>query len=169
VKVSKLKYNPDNPRKISPAHLDKLKKSIKDFPQMMELRPIVYDPQTMCVLGGNQRLAAIKALDMTEIPDNWVLSADKLSDKQKKEFILKDNIPLGEWDFAILETAFDEFDLGDMGIELPQIGDIENNAPKEQELKSVFEIIIEYNTENELKEAFDKFQQEGLSCRISIL
>ena len=118
MKVSKLKYNPDNPRKISPAHLDKLKKSIKDFPQMMELRPIVYDPQTMCVLGGNQRLAAIKSLDMTEIPDNWVLSADKLSDKQKKEFILKDNIPLGEWDFAILETAFDEFDLGDMGIEV---------------------------------------------------
>jgi ParB-like chromosome segregation protein Spo0J len=116
VKVSKLKFNPDNPRKISPTHLDKLKKSIKDFPQMMELRPIVYDPQTMCVLGGNQRLAAIKALDMTEIPDNWVLSADKLSDKQKKEFILKDNIPLGEWDFAILETAFDEFDFNDIGI-----------------------------------------------------
>lgn len=125
MKVSKLKFNPDNPRKISPAHLEKLKKSIKDFPQMMELRPIVYDPANMQVLGGNQRLSAIKALDMAEIPDSWVLSADKLSDHQKKEFILKDNIPLGEWDFAILETAFDEFDLGDMGIEVPQIGDID--------------------------------------------
>lgn len=140
MKVSKLKYNPDNPRKISPAHLDKLKKSIKDFPQMMELRPIVYDPQTMCVLGGNQRLAAIKALDMTEIPDTWVLSADKLSDRQKKEFILKDNIPLGEWDFAILETAFDEFDLGDMGIELPQIEEVETPTAEDDDYEQPVEI-----------------------------
>ncbi len=133
MKVSKLKFNPDNPRKISPAHLEKLKKSIKDFPQMMELRPIVYDPANMQVLGGNQRLSAIKALDMAEIPDSWVLSADKLSDHQKKEFILKDNIPLGEWDFAILETAFDEFDLGEMGIEVPQIGELETPTAEDDD------------------------------------
>ena len=119
MKVSKLKYNPNNPRRIAPAQLERLKKSIKDFPEMMEPRPMVYDPATMQVLGGNQRLAAIKSLDMTDIPDTWAVPASALTDAQKKEFILKDNIPLGEWDFAVLESDFAEFELGEIGIEVP--------------------------------------------------
>lgn len=119
VKTYKLKYNPNNPRRIAPAQLDRLKRSITEFPQMMELRPMVYDPATMQVLGGNQRLAAIKSLDMTDIPDTWAIPASALTDAQKKEFILKDNIPLGEWDFAVLESDFAEFELGEIGIEVP--------------------------------------------------
>ena len=121
MKVSQLKYNPANPRKISPEHLDKLKKSITEFPEMMKLRPIVYDPNTMHILGGNQRLTAIKALGMKEIPDEWAVSASELTDQQKKEFTLKDNIPLGEWDFDLLSAEFGEFDLADMGIDMPEM------------------------------------------------
>jgi ParB-like chromosome segregation protein Spo0J len=62
MKVNQLKYNPENPRRISPDQLDKLVKSIESLPKMMELRPIVYDPDTMHILGGNQRLAALRKM-----------------------------------------------------------------------------------------------------------
>ena len=119
MKVYKLKYNPDNPRRISPHQLDKLKKSIESFPEMMELRPIVYDPDTMHVLGGNQRLAAIKSLGMKDIPDSWVLSADKLTPEQKREFVIKDNAQLGEWDFDLLNEGWGDLDLDGWGVEMP--------------------------------------------------
>jgi len=69
MKTNKLKFNPNNPRKCSKDKLEKLMRSIESFPEMMKLRPIVYDPETMHVLGGNQRLAAIRKLGMKEIPD----------------------------------------------------------------------------------------------------
>lgn len=138
--TKKLKYNPNNPRKISPDHLDKLKKSIQDFPEMMRLRPIVYDPDTMHVLGGNQRLSAIKALGMKEIPDEWAVSADKLTEQQKKEFILKDNIPLGEWDFAVLEADFAEFDLTEIGIESDTKEDEPLLDEKGKEIKAIKQV-----------------------------
>ena len=81
MKVSQLKLNKKNPRKISPQQMEKLKASIEKFPKMMSLRPIVYDPNTMEVLGGNQRLLAIRDLGMKEIPDDWVKSADELTEK----------------------------------------------------------------------------------------
>jgi len=119
MKLTKLKYNPDNPRRISPEQLDRLIKSIESLPKMMELRPIVYDPDTMHILGGNQRLAALRKMGKTEIPDNWVKSADEMTDKEKREFILRDNVQSGEWDFGVLEENFADFDLDDIGIELP--------------------------------------------------
>lgn len=119
MKLSKLKYNPENPRRISPEQLDKLVKSIESLPKMMELRPIVYDPNTMYVLGGNQRLAALRKMGKTEIPDNWVKSADEMTEKEKREFILRDNVQSGEWDFGVLDENFADFDLDDIGIELP--------------------------------------------------
>lgn len=119
MKLTKLKYNPDNPRRISPEQLDRLIKSIESLPKMMELRPIVYDPDTMHILGGNQRLAALRKMGKTEIPDNWVKSAEEMTEKEKREFILRDNVQSGEWDFGVLEENFADFDLDDIGIELP--------------------------------------------------
>lgn len=121
MKVKDLKPSPSNPRKIAPSELDRLAKSIKDFPDMMRLRPIVYDPETMHVLGGNQRLADIRKIGMKEIPDEWAVSANDLTEQQKKEFVLKDNIPLGEWDFDLLEAEFGEFDFAQMGIDMPEV------------------------------------------------
>ena len=101
--------------------MEKLKASIEKFPKMMSLRPIVYDPDTMEVLGGNQRLLAIRALGMKEIPDDWAKSADELTEEEKREFILRDNIQSGDWDFEILEAEFDEFVMEEIGIEMPEI------------------------------------------------
>ena len=120
MKTSMLKMNPSNPRKCSKDKLEKLCASIKALPQMMALRPIVYDPETMHVLGGNQRLAAIRKLGMKEIPDNWAIAATDLTPEQKKEFVLRDNVQLGDWDFEILSAEFGEFDLDELGLDLPE-------------------------------------------------
>ena len=70
MKLSKLKINPNNPQKFN--DLSKLENSIKEFPKMMQLRPLVYDPETMQVLGGNKRLICLQNLGHKEIPDTWM-------------------------------------------------------------------------------------------------
>jgi len=168
MKVSQLKLNKKNPRKISPEQMEKLKSSIQKFPKMMSLRPIVYDPDTMEVLGGNQRLLAIRDLGMKEIPDDWAKSADELTEEEKREFIIRDNIQAGDWDFEILEAEFNDFALQEMGIDMPDMIDIEK-IPKEVEIKTSFDIIINFDTEEELQEAYEKLTKEGYKCKISIL
>ena len=120
MKTNKLKFNPNNPRKCSKDKLEKLCASIKAFPEMMKLRPIVYDPETMHVLGGNQRLAAIRKLGMKDIPDEWTIAATDLTPEQQKEFVLRDNVQLGDWDFEILSAEFGEFDLDELGLDMPE-------------------------------------------------
>lgn len=157
MKVSQLKLNPNNPRKIQPDKLEKLCASITNLPQMMTLRPIVYDPVTMHVLGGNQRLAAIRKLGMKEIPDEWAIAATDLTPEQQKEFVLRDNVQFGEWDFEMLSAEFGEFDLGELGLEMPEINthhpnfdesettdkDIDDTdiAPKTQDTKQYLDLI----------------------------
>ena len=96
-------------------------RSIESFPEMMKLRPIVYDPETMYVLGGNQRLAAIRKLGMKDIPNEWAIAATDLTPEQQKEFVLRDNVQLGDWDFEMLSAEFGEFDLEEMGMDMPDI------------------------------------------------
>jgi len=121
MKTSMLKMNPSNPRRIQPDKLEKLMRSIESFPEMMKLRPMVYDPETMYVLGGNQRLAAIRKLGMKDIPDEWAIAATDLTPEQQKEFVLRDNVQFGDWDFDMLSAEFAEFDLSEMGMDMPEI------------------------------------------------
>lgn len=100
IKIEEIKPNPDNPRIIKDEKYRKLIKSIKDFPQMLDIRPIVVD-DNMIVLGGNMRLKACKDAGLREIP---VIKASDLTESQKKEFILKDNQSFGEWDTKLLST-----------------------------------------------------------------
>jgi len=113
--INLIKENPDNPRVIKDHKFKQLVKSIKDFPQMLELRPIVVDSNNI-VLGGNMRLKACKEAGLKDVP---VLVADKLTDEQKKEFIIKDNVGFGEWDWDILANEWDGESLEDWGLELP--------------------------------------------------
>ena len=91
MKLSKIKNNPHNPRLIKDDKFKKLCNSIKEFPKMMELRPIIIDDSFM-VLGGNMRLRACKELGMKEIPEEWVKKASDLTEEEKKQFIIKDNV-----------------------------------------------------------------------------
>ena len=98
VPIATIKENPENPRKIDKDAYEKLVNSIKEFPQMLELRPLVVD-KNMVVIGGNMRLKALKELKYTEVP---VIHADKLTDEQVKRFVVVDNLPYGKWDFDFL-------------------------------------------------------------------
>ena len=111
--LSEIKINPDNPQKFD--DLTKLENSIKEFPKMMELRPLVYDPVTKYVLGGNKRLICLHNLDYKEIPDNWAISAETLTEDEKKRFIIADNVGFGEWDEEKL-SDWDEQELNEWGL-----------------------------------------------------
>lgn len=120
MKLSKIKLNPDNPRTFDQTKMDKLKKSIEEFPKMMKLRPMVVD-QKGIVLGGNMRLTALKQLGYKEVPDEWVRQADELTEEEKKRFIIADNVGFGEWDWKELEANWDNKLLSDWGLELLQL------------------------------------------------
>lgn len=117
MKLNELKLHDRNPRKISPEQLDKLVKSITDLSQMMELRPIVIDENNI-ILGGNMRYRALKKMGYKEIPDNWVKRADNLTEEQKREFIVKDNVGFGDWEIDILQEDYSMSELTEWGLDL---------------------------------------------------
>jgi len=115
VKISDVKTNPKNPRLIKDDKFKKLVKSIQEFPQMLELRPIVVDENNI-VLGGNMRLKACIEVGLKEV---FIVKADDLTEQQKDEFIVKDNVGFGEWDWDILANEWDTEKLEDWGLDLP--------------------------------------------------
>jgi hypothetical protein len=119
VNIKQVLPNPDNPRFIKDYKFNKLVKSIKEFPQMLDLRPIVVN-QDMIVLGGNMRLKACEEAGLTEVP---IIFADNLTPDQEKEFIIKDNSSFGEWDWDLLANEWDLQDLEDWGLEIPNLDD----------------------------------------------
>lgn len=124
MKVSQLKKNPGNPRQIKGEKLELLKKSVGSFQKMMELRPMIVD-EDFVVLGGNMRLAAIKALGLKEIPDTWVRQVTDLTDDEKKEFIIKDNNSFGEYDWDAIANEWSDLLLADWGLDVPGFEAIE--------------------------------------------
>jgi hypothetical protein len=114
VNIAKVKENPSNPRFIKDSKFKKLVKSIKAFPEMLEKRPIVVD-EDMVVLGGNMRLKACKSAGLFEV---WVDIAQGWSQEQKNEFIIKDNVGFGEWDWDILANDWDTTQLTDWGLDV---------------------------------------------------
>lgn len=115
IDINSLKENPDNPRNITDAKFQALTKSVRDFPQMLELRPIVLKSALdFTVLGGNMRLRAAKAAGFTELP---VLFADTLTPEQQREFIIKDNVGFGEWDWDRIVTDWPE--APEWGLDVP--------------------------------------------------
>jgi len=121
--INEIKPNPNNPRLIKDNKFKQLVKSIQDFPQMLELRPIVIDENNM-VLGGNMRLKACLEAGLTDVP---VIHANNLSEEKKKEFIVKDNVGYGEWDWDDLANNWDVEQLTDWGLDIPnfELGKIE--------------------------------------------
>ena len=113
--INDIKPNPNNPRIIKDDKFKKLVKSIQDFPQMLELRPIVIDENNI-VLGGNMRLKACKEAGLKDVP---VVKASDLTEEQKKEFIVKDNVGYGEWDWDDLANNWDTEDLIEWGLDIP--------------------------------------------------
>lgn len=115
VKINEVKSNPNNPRIIKDDKFKKLVASIKELPQMLELRPIVVNDD-MIVLGGNMRLKACKEAGLKEIP---IIKASELTEEQQRAFIIKDNVGFGEWDWDALANEWDAEQLEEWGLDVP--------------------------------------------------
>jgi hypothetical protein len=114
VKLSDVKSNPNNPRLIKNDKFEKLVQSLKDFPEMAKVRPIVVN-QDFVVLGGNMRLKAMKEAGWKEVPIEVV----DWSEQQQKEFIIKDNVGFGEWEWDVLANEWEVENLNDWGLDVP--------------------------------------------------
>lgn len=117
MKLTDIKQNPNNPRVIKDEKFDKLVKSIRDFPKMMELRPMVINSDNI-VLGGNMRLKALKELGYKEVPNEWVKRAEDLTEDEQRQFIIKDNVGFGDHDWEMLSTEWDADELSDWGLDI---------------------------------------------------
>jgi ParB-like chromosome segregation protein Spo0J len=167
VKLSEVKSNPNNPRIIKDDKFTKLVKSIKEFPKMLEIRPIVVNAD-MIVLGGNMRLKACKEAGLKEVP---VIFAHDLTEDEQKQFIIKDNVGFGEWDWDMLANEWEPELLEDWGLEVwkpaPEIDySILDDENLEEELGDMADgvrkaIQIEFEPEH-YEEAFElvKFWRE---------
>jgi DNA modification methylase len=124
VSISEIKPNPNNPRVIKDDKFEKLVKSIKEFPKMLDIRPIVVNDD-MIVLGGNMRLKACKAAGLKEVP---IIKASELTEDEQRQFIIKDNVSGGEWDWDMLANEWDSEHLEAWGLDVPNFGGTELEA-----------------------------------------
>ena len=131
VKISQIKANPKNPRIIKDDKFKKLIKSIKDFPEMLEKRPLVCFTDTdgkLVVLGGNMRLKASKEVGLKELS---IILADEWTEEQKAEFLIKDNLGFGEWDWQQLSSEWDTELLDEWGLDVPEFAVTELEAEED--------------------------------------
>ena len=169
LKINELKSNESNPRLIKDHKFKKLVQSIKDFPEMLELRPVIVDENNI-ILGGNMRYRACKAAGLKEVP---VKIAKGLTEKQKKEFIVKDNVGYGEWDWTMLGNEWKSNNLDDWGLDVWQNyddnvlkvnGGDENSEwvgmPEFEGKEDTLKIIIHFENEKDREEFNQKHKLE---------
>ena len=154
VNISDIRENQNNPRLIKDDKFKKLVQSIKDFPQMLAIRPIVVNAD-MTVLGGNMRLKACKEAGLEKVP---VIMANDLTEEQQKEFIIKDNVGFGEWDWDMIANEWDTEHLTDWGLDIPDF--VQDNEKDEYEKQSgLFPLAIiltkkDYNEWQQFKKGY---------------
>lgn len=129
VKLSSVKKNPNNPRVIKDEKFKKLVASIKSFPQMLKIRPIVVN-NDMIVLGGNMRLKACKEAGIETVP---IIRAEDLTEEQQREFIIKDNVGFGEWDFEMLGNEWELDQLTEWGLDVPDTFSLNQESEPEED------------------------------------
>jgi hypothetical protein len=128
IKLSQIKPNPNNPRIINDDKFKKLVQSLQEFPEMMEKRPMVCVTDvdgSIYPLGGNMRLKALQELNFKEIPSTYVMMADEWTEERRREFVIKDNVGFGEWDWEQLANDWDESKLNEWGLDVPEFAGIE--------------------------------------------
>ena len=171
IEISKLKLNPNNPRTINKSKFERLKKSISEFPKMLELRPIVVD-EGFIVLGGNMRLQALKELGIKE---TFYIQKQDLTPKEKKQFVIKDNASFGDWDWDALANEWETKELKDWGIDVWQPEkeidySILDEVNLDDEIQTMYEqtkksIILEYPTDSfdEIKQLYESLKAKEVN------
>jgi len=167
VKISDVKTNPKNPRLIKDEKFRKLVKSIIEFPQMLELRPIVVDENNI-VLGGNMRLKALKEAGFKEVT---IVRANGLTEQQKDEFIVKDNVGFGEWDWDMLANEWDADKLDEWGLDVQIFKEDMDSELKDLSttIDNLYRIEIVCKDEEHQENSYNKLIEEGYECRLLTL
>ena len=170
VKINSIKTNPKNPRLIKDDKFKKLVKSIQEFPQMLELRPIVVDENNI-ILGGNMRFKACIEAGLKEV---YILKAEDLTELQKDEFIVKDNVGFGEWDWDILANEWDTDKLDSWGLSFPifdtlevndDVGNFDDEGISD---KSQFGVIVICESAGTQESVFNDLTGMGFNCKIVV-
>jgi DNA modification methylase len=157
MKLSEIHTNPSNPRLIKDDKFKKLVKSISEFPKMMELRPIIIDSEGT-ILGGNMRFKALQELKYKDIPSEWVKRAEELTEAEKRRFIIEDNVPFREWDWDTLANEWDQAELLEWGLDIPDFA-----INKVEAVEDDYEIPDEIKTDIVLGDLFE-IGQHRLLC-----
>ena len=169
VKISEVKMNPNNPRIIKDEKFHKLVKSIQDFPKMLEIRPIVVN-QDMIVLGGNMRLKACKEAGLKEVP---IVMANDLTEEEQRQFIIKDNVGFGEWDWEMLANEWESEQLEEWGLDIPEFQDYseKNDELDLSDVDTDMVINLKYNEEDyyKVREALSKISSTPESAVYKLL
>lgn len=175
VKINTIKENPSNPRIIKNDKFKKLVKSIQEFPEMLKLRSIVVD-ENMVVLGGNMRLKASKAAGLKEV---WIEVAEGLTEEQKKEFIVKDNVGFGDWDWAMLGNEWNTIQITDWGLDVWENQDDKNELDanlewtdmpefNQENLKPKRQVIVSFKNDNDMN-SFAKLLNQKITDKTKSL
>lgn len=161
--IAEIKPNPKNPRVIKDEKFAKLVQSLKDFPEMLEKRPLVCFTDTdgkLVVLGGNMRLKAAKEIGLKELP---VIIADDWTEEQKAQFLIKDNVGFGEWNWEELQADWDVEQLSDWGLDVPNFNiDETDYSDKNKEID-----IDDLDTEMVLKLKYNEEEYELVKEQLS--
>jgi len=143
IDIDLIKENDKNPRSISDDKFARLVKSIESLPEMLEARPIVLN-KDLLVLGGNMRLSACKHLKMKKV---WVVIADNLTAEQEREFLVKDNVNSGEWDWAILANEWEATVLNEWGMDVWVAEHDDSFKPTVNPVSKPFEVtLVEFSS-----------------------
>jgi len=175
IKISGVKSNPNNPRIIKDDNFKKLVNSIKEFPKMLNIRPIVVNDD-MIVLGGNMRLKACKEAGLKEVP---IIRAGDLTEDEQRQFIIKDNVSGGEWDWDMLVNDWDTEKLEEWGLDTwPEPlneGISEPYSPPDDPFsdegvgyKEQYGVIVKCTSEREQEQIFKRLSEEGFECKIVV-
>ena len=163
VPITKVKKNPKNPRTIKDESFERLVKSIREFPEMLNIRPTVVNDKWI-ILGGNRRYDACKAAGLKNIP---IIRASDLTEEQQKRFIIADNVSSGEWDYDILRGPdWDQDQLFDWGVDVPVFEEAEEEGLNDSEPKDQFKIEVVFKNESQQNKAYNKFIEQGYECRL---
>ena len=167
VKIQEVKLNPNNPRLIKDDKFKKLVQSIKDFPEMLNIRPIVVN-QDMVILGGNMRYKACKEAGLKEVP---IIIAD-LTEAQQREFLIKDNTSGGEWDWEVLANEWDSEQLADWGLDIPsfEVGPEDEGNFDDPGIsdKNQYGVIVVCESAGTQESVFNDLTKMGFNCKIVV-
>ena len=135
----------------------------------MPLRPIVID-ENKIILGGNMRFKALKELGYKEVPADWIKAAKDLTEEQKKEFIIKDNVGFGSWDFDVLANEWDSDLLEGWGLDLPNFeSELNEPADLSDDLSISYVVEITAENEEEQEKIYNDLINKGYQCRVLTL